>query len=280
MSFLIVSNPEAGSAEEGMADRALHLLPDAEAFHLEPDADLGRAVDEAVRDDRVVVAAGGDGTVSACVQHLVGRGTLGVLPAGTRNHLARDLDLNDEEAALAALKERRTSRVDLGRLDDRHFINNVALGLYPQLVEKRERDEERIGRWPAMLRAASRVLREGEPVVGTIAADGDARKVGAWMVFVGNNRFLTTPGRIGRRERLDEGVLDLRLLLVGTRARLAYSVVRGRTWGPRRVVRREARRVELRLLQEGALAVDGEVEEPVRRAEIEIVPRALTLVVP
>lgn len=280
MSFLIVSNPDAGSAQEGLAHRALDVLPDAEAFHLAPDADLGAAVDEAVRDDRVVVAAGGDGTVSAVAQHLVGRGTLGVLPAGTRNHFARDLEVTDEETALAVLKERRTTQIDLGRIGDRHFVNNVAVGLYPQLVEERERDEERIGRWPAMVRAAFRVLREGEPVVGTIAADGDARRIGAWMAFVGNNRFMTTPGRLGRRERLDEGVLDVRLLLVGTRTRLAYSVLRGRTWGPRRIVRHQAERVELRLAGPRAIAVDGEVEDPVREAEMEIVPRALRVAVP
>lgn len=280
MSFLIVSNPEAGSAEDGLAHRAADVLPEAERFHLGPEADLGAAVDEAVRDDRVVVAAGGDGTVSAVAQHLVGRGTLAVLPTGTRNHFARDLGVADEETAIAALKDRRTEEIDVGRIGDRHFINNVAVGLYPQLVEERERDEEHIGRWPAMLRAAARVLREGEPVVGTISADGDARRLGAWIAFVGNNRFMTTPGRLGRRERLDEGVLDVRLLLVGTRTRLAYSVLRGRTWGARRIVRHEARRVDLRFVEPRAIAVDGEVGDPVREVELEIVPRALRVVVP
>lgn len=277
MSFLIVSNPHAGPEEGELAHRALGALPDAAPFSLEPDADLRAAVDEAVRDDRVVVAAGGDGTVSAVAQHLVGRGTLGVLPAGTRNHFARDLRVADEEAAIVALKKGETAAIDVGRLGDRHFVNNVALGLYPELVEERERDEERIGRWPAMIRAAVRVLRESEPVVGTIEADGDARELGAWMVFVGNNRFGIRPGR---RERLDEGVLDVRLLLVGPRARLAYRVLRGRAWGSRRIVRRDAQRVAVRLGRRRPLAVDGEVEDPVQETEIEIVPGALRVVVP
>lgn len=280
MSFLIVSNPEAGSAEDGLAHRALDLLPDAEPFALEPGADLGAAVDAAVAEERVLVAAGGDGTISAVAQHLVGRGTLGVLPAGTRNHFARDLEVADEEAALAALQEGKTSMIDVGRVGDRHFVNNVAVGLYPQLVEERERGEDRIGRWPAMIRAAFRVLRESEPLVGTIEADGDARHLGAWMVFVGNNRFALRTGGPGSRERLDEGVLDLRLLLIGTRARLAYRVLRGRAWASKRFLRRDAERVHVGLLNERAIAVDGEVQDPVREAEIEIVPRALRVVVP
>jgi len=280
MSFLIVSNPEAGSAEDGLAHRALDLLPDAEPFSLEPDADLGAAVEAAVEEERVVVAAGGDGTISAVAQHLVGRGTLGVIPAGTRNHFARDLEVADEEAALVALKEGKTSMIDVGRVGDRHFVNNVAVGLYPQLVEERERGEDRIGRWPAMIRAAFRVLRESEPLVGTIEADGDARHLGAWMVFVGNNRFALRTGGPGSRERLDEGVLDLRLLLIGTRARLAYRVLRGRAWASKRFLRRDAERVRVGLMNERAIAVDGEVEDPVREAEIEIVPRALRVVVP
>lgn len=275
-----MSNPEAGSAQEGLAQRAVSVLPDAERFHLGRDADLGSAVAEAVRGDRVVVAAGGDGTVSAVIQHLVGRGTLAVLPAGTRNHFARDLGVTDEETAIAALKERRTEWIDLGRVGDRHFINNVVVGLYPHLVEERERDEDRIGRWPATVRAAFRVLRESEPLVGTIEADGDARHLGAWMVFVGNNRFALRTGGPGRRERLDEGVLDLRLLLVGTRARLAYRVLRGRAWSSKRLLRKEAGRVGVRLLKDRPIAVDGEVEGPVRSAEIEIVPGALRVVVP
>jgi len=280
VGFLIVSNPEAGSAEEGLAQRALDLLPDAEPFALEPGADLGAAVEAAVEEGRVVVAAGGDGTISAAAQHLVGRGTLGVIPAGTRNHFARDLDVADEEAALAALQEGKTSMIDVGRVGDRHFVNNVAVGLYPQLVEERERGEDRIGRWPATIRAAFRVLRESEPLVGTIEADGDARHLGAWMVFVGNNRFALRTGGPGSRERLDEGVLDLRLLLIGTRARLAYRVLRGRAWASKRFLRRDAERVRVGLVDERAIAVDGEVEDPVREAEIEIVPRALRVVVP
>src|SRR6266496_3487397 len=78
-----------------------------------------------------LVAAGGDGTVNAVVQHLVARGTLAVLPGGTLNHFARDLGVRNPERALEALERGEPRPVDLGRVDGKVFVNGVGLGLYP-----------------------------------------------------------------------------------------------------------------------------------------------------
>src|SRR4051794_16830707 len=71
-------NPKSGSGTgDDRLDAALAALPDAEVVRIEPGVDLGRHVDAAIAADRVVVAAGGDGTVNAVAQHVVGRGVLG-----------------------------------------------------------------------------------------------------------------------------------------------------------------------------------------------------------
>ncbi len=130
--YLLVRNPQSGSqADEELAAEARRRLPDVDSFDLEPRADLAGAIDRALLEDRVVVAAGGDGTVNAVAQHLVARGTLGILPGGTLNHFARDLGVRDPARALQALERGQPRAVDLGRVDGRVFVNSASLGLYP-----------------------------------------------------------------------------------------------------------------------------------------------------
>jgi diacylglycerol kinase family enzyme len=129
------------------------------------------------------------------------------------------------------------------------------------------------------------VLRRATPLVGTVAVDGDVRQLDAWILFVGNNRFGMAPGRIGAREKLDEGVLDVRVLTASGRTRgpanLAWAVLRDRAWSGRRPVETEGRRLEIHLADRPRLlSLDGEVTEPVDHAVIEIVPRALRVLHP
>ena len=284
---MLVLNPGSGSADDvgELAREARSRLGAVRSIEL-ASADLPGAVDESLAEGRVVVAAGGDGTVNAVAQLVVGKGTLGVLPAGTLNHFARDLGVDDADAAFDALAAGRTRTIDVGKLNGRRFfLNNVGIGLYPEMVYRRDRVGQRAGKWVAAAGAAVRLLREGRPVTGTIIADDDPRILFAWMVFVGNNRFGTAPGRIGQRERIDEGILDVGLFLAGPRgarrSSVAWRVLRSRPWETStRVIRREARRVEVRLDGDPRwMSWDGETGNRVRGVEAEIVPHGLRVVV-
>lgn len=266
-----------------MLARVRKRLPDAEILELTPQVDLGRAVARAVEEDRVVVAAGGDGTVNAVVQHVVGRGTMGVLPAGTLNHFARDLGVDDMEAALDALERGRARPIDVGLAGGVYFVNNAGLGLYPEGV--RERERSRWGKALASVGASARLLRTAQPLVGTIEADGDRRALFAWVVFVGNNRFGTAPGSFGARTRLDQGVLDVGVVTAGrratSRAKAAWRLARGTPWQSRRLVRTEAREVVVRL--EGLprpVSRDGEQGDPTNELEVRLVPHGLRVLGP
>ncbi|MEO7242957.1 MAG: diacylglycerol kinase family protein, partial [Variovorax sp.] len=111
----------------------------------------------------IVVAGGGDGTVSSVAAALAGSDiTLGVLPLGTLNHFAKDLGLPLElDAAVRCIVAGQSTRVDVGEVNGRVFINNSSLGLYPDIVRERERQQKRIGRgkWPALLWASVSALR-------------------------------------------------------------------------------------------------------------------------
>ena len=157
-----------------------------------------------------VVAGGGDGTVSALASALAGTPTpLGVLPLGTLNHFAKDagIPLNLEKA-VATVAARHTKRVDVGRVNDRVFINNASIGIYPSIVESRDRLRERgRSKWTALALATVDVLRrEGEV---TIRLEDDRARILARtpFVFVGNNEYRAEGLRLGARMRLDAGQL-------------------------------------------------------------------------
>ncbi len=108
----------------------------------------------------MLVAAGGDGTVSTlasivvehAVEHAVEHGAsnnvvLGVLPLGTLNHFAKDAGIpTDLDEAVKTLTAGRTATVDVGEVNGRVFLNNSSIGLYPRLVRERDRLRGR-GRW-------------------------------------------------------------------------------------------------------------------------------------
>ena len=124
----------------------------------------------------MIVAAGGDGTVSAVAANVAGTGIpLGVLPLGTLNHFARDLGLPfDVEEAVRVLKSGRAIAVDTGEVNGHTFMNNSSIGLYPRLVRYRNQQQHRLGRgkWSALLRATLTVLHR-HPLFGVRVCTSD-----------------------------------------------------------------------------------------------------------
>ena len=165
--------------------------------------------------DRAVVAAGGDGTVSAVAAGLVDTSTcLGVLPMGTLNHFAKDLDIPiDEDAAIGVIASDRTRSVDAGEVNGRLFINNSSLGLYPDIVRERNKRQRRLGhgKWRALLDASINAARRYPLLDVKIELDGTTLTRSTPFVFVGNNAYKMEGFEIGERDALDGGQLSLYL---------------------------------------------------------------------
>ena len=172
--------------------------------------------------------AGGDGTLRAAAEVLAG-GEVALLPvpAGTRNHFARDLGIASTADAGAAARDGVTREVDVGSVNGRCFLNNASLGAYPNLVEERE---ERERRWPkpvANVIAAWRQLRRG----GRLQVIVDGEPFAVWSVFVGNGRYGDSLRDLVTRDTLDANVLDIRIVRADqrlARSRLFASVLFGR----------------------------------------------------
>ena len=177
-----------------------------------------------------VVAGGGDGTVSAAAAALAGTGRpLGLLPLGTLNHLARDAGIPATlEAAAAIIAAGHVRCIDVGEVNGRVFVNNSAVGLYPEMVRFRDEQEMHGSRRRlAMLRASLRALRSFRRRRLWISAPGLEAPIRTPLLFVGNNRYSASLFALGRRESLDAGELCLYAVRARSRVHLFAAGLRG-----------------------------------------------------
>ena len=239
----------------------------------------------------VIAAGGGDGTVSTVAAALVGGPiALGVLPLGTLNHFAKDMRLPlDLETAIGVIARGATRRIDVGEVNGRVFINNSGLGLYPDIVRDRERQQRRLGRgkWPALVWATIGALRRF-PFLGVrLSVDGKEGVRRTPFVFIGNNVYLMQGFAIGERERLDSGCLSLyvahrpgrlRLLLLALRA-LVGRLEQTRDFDAMRAaeIDIESRRRRLRVATDGEITVmTPPLRYRIRPASLAVVAGAAT----
>lgn len=140
-----------------------------------------------------MVVAGGDGTINAVLGPVLDSGAaLGVLPQGTFNFTGRDRGMPEALAeAVRVLVETEPRHVQVGRVNERHFLVNASLGLYPQLLEDREAFKQSLGRsrTVAVVAGAVSLLRRRHRFHLEVACDGDAMQLDACTLVVGNNRL-------------------------------------------------------------------------------------------
>ena len=236
----------------------------------------------------LIVAGGGDGTMNAVASVLAGSETaLGVLPLGTLNHFARDLGIPLAlDAAVGAVVQGKRKSIDVGEVNRRVFVNNSSLGLYPAIVHQREKQRRRLGRgkWHAMLWAMLTVLRSHPFLELTLELEGVAHRRRTPFVFIGNNVYQMEGFTIGRRERLDAGVLSVYLTQRRRRIGLVLLALRAIVGmlhqardfeaGTTRELRIESRHKRL------LVATDGEVAALETPLEYRIRPGALQVIAP
>ena len=236
--IVIVNAGSGGGNDQALVDRLARLLAAAGVRAVIELARSGDAIAAAVgnaiaRRPRLIVAGGGDGTVSTVAAGLVDTGiALGVLPLGTLNHFAKDLGIPlDLADAVALLADGRTAPVDVGEVNGRIFVNNSSLGLYPDIVRDRERQQKRLGRgkWPAFVWATLAALRRFPFLGVALLVDGKEVLRRTPFVFIGNNEYRMEGFAIGERSALDDGRLSLYVAQRPGRWRLLQLALRALT---------------------------------------------------
>ena len=241
----------AAAEERGVS---VHVLRDGEDL-----VELARSADT-----DVLGMAGGDGSLGAVAQVAIERDLPFVcIPWGTRNHFAIDAGLRaDDPLGAVAAFGGTERRVDVGRVEDRVFLNNVSLGVYARLVHRRERRRRRDEAF-ARLRALGLSLWQDRRWTRRFRIDG--RPIHASVVLVANNEYLEQLTSLGERERLDGGVLAL----------YAARGVRRLRW-----TERTADRFRIDSGRALHAAVDGEPAVLASPLELRVDPGALRLLVP
>ena len=270
----------AAFARQGL-DAEQHACADAAAMELALDAALARR-------PRVVVAAGGDGTATSVAARLLDTGiALGLLPLGTLNHFAKDLELPLElDGAARVIADGAMRTIDVGEVDGRVFLNNSSLGLYPHIVVDREAARRRLhlGKWPALARATWRALREPHALTITLHVDGATLRRRTPFLFVGNNRYTLQGLEAGRREHLDGGRLSLHVLREQTPLGFLWLALRtlcGRMSTARDFESRTAAGFQVDAAGDAIdVACDGEVTRVPLPLRYRVRPRALRVLAP
>ena len=256
----------------------------------------GSEVEKSARDaihssSPLIVVGGGDGTLSTFASIIVSSGAekvLGVLPLGTLNHFAQDLHIPPTlvDAVRVVLAGYQT-RIDVGEVNGRIFINNSSLGLYPQIVRERVK-QQRLGhgKWPAFIWAAWTVFRRYPFVEVRLVVAREQLNCRTPFVFIGNNPYSMEAFSIGRRERLDAGILSLYITKRAGRwglIRLALRALFGHLRNEKDFVvmttdhvKIESRRRRHRL----RVAFDGEVDVLEPPLQYRVRPGALRVIVP
>jgi diacylglycerol kinase family enzyme len=163
----------------------------------------------------IVVAGGGDGTISAVAAALIGTDKiLGVLPLGTLNHFAKDLEIPlDVEPAIETVIAGRVVAVDVGEVNGRFFLNNSSLGIYPKIVDWRDAQRKHgKGKWPAFFSAALAALQRYPVLRVQLSGNGQQLNRKTPVVFIGNNQYEVQGLNLGARRCLNAGRLCLYVL--------------------------------------------------------------------
>ena len=210
---VLLVNPRSGGGKAARFDLVAQCRERGiEAIMFEPGDDLTMLATAAVRDGADALGmAGGDGSQAAVAAVAADHGLPYVcIPAGTRNHFALDLgiDATDVAGALDAFLDGQERRIDLGRVNGRLFVNNVAMGVYAAIVQS-----------PAYRDHKMRTVIDMLPeLVGPGAQPYDLRFNGpdgrahesATVLLVSNNRYGVDPRpQRGTRGDLAGGVLGV-----------------------------------------------------------------------
>jgi diacylglycerol kinase family enzyme len=232
---VLLMNPKSGGGKAELHD----LEGESRKRGIEPvilrsgDDFQALARDAVARGADALGAAGGDGTQALIAEVAMEHDLPFVcIPAGTRNHFALDLgvDRDDVVGALDAFTDGVERQVDLARVNDRLFVNNVSLGVYARIVQSEEYRDDKLGTVARML--PELLGPDNDPF--DLEFDGPTGNAhdSADLILVSNNVYnLERIAGFGTRRRMDQGVLGITVVEVRNATDLAELVALQTTGG-------------------------------------------------
>ncbi len=230
------------------------------------------------------IVCGGDGSLCLAASGVVETGlTLGILPMGTANDLARTLAIPDDlDAAVDIILAGNRRRIDLGTVNDVPFFNVASIGLATDLAQELSSELKR--RWGRLgyAVAAFRALARARRFSAWVDENGATHRTRTMQIAVGNGRFYGGGTVVAENATIDDGRLDLYSLEMRTVWKLALMVFSFRSgqhgaWSEVRTLR--GTEFTIRTRRPRPVNADGEIlsETP---AVFKVHPGAVTVFAP
>ena len=261
--LVVAVNPNSGTDDYDPGKEILRLLPRAEIREISEEHGVSELLQDAARDGaRALGVAGGDGSLATAAAVALEHGLpLAVVPAGTLNHFARDVGVETPDDAAEAVTKGSAVKVDVAEVNGTPFLNTASMGVYPELVDRRDALSGRMGKWAALTVAAAQVLRRATPV--DVVLSGRPAKV--WILFVGNCCYTPRGLAPAWRPRLEDGLLDVQYLRADvpfSRTRAVLGTLLGVSDRGSAYVEFQAESLDV-VVRSGAqqIAYDGEIGE-------------------
>ncbi|MDG4888598.1 MULTISPECIES: diacylglycerol kinase family protein [unclassified Mesorhizobium] len=297
MRFAAVLNKDGGTLRTtdvaAFADRVRELL-EAAGHSVQIDivagGEIATALEKAIarRTVDVVLAGGGDGTVSTAASLLMNKKkALAILPAGTMNLFARSLGIPQTlEAALKAFTDGEVKAVDMATANGRPFVHQFSIGMHARMVQLREKMDfgSRLGKMRASVRAAWATIKNPRTLKVTLTIGKTDIITRATGIGISNNLF--GEGHLPYADNPAGGVLGIYVSVARRRrdlVKLLLAMLRGR-W-------RQSEHVEIHQADKAVLKIhssptkfkavmDGELVKLERETTVEIHPATLNVLVP
>jgi diacylglycerol kinase (ATP) len=207
--IVVILNPAARSERARDVWEQIKALPRARILPTAAQGDAQRLARESAEAGcRMVVAAGGDGTVNEVVNGIAGtEAALGVLPVGTMNIFASELGLpSDIEEAWDIIDAGYTRTIDLAKANEQYFVQLAGIGIDAQVVERTSREFKRnFGPLSYVFNAAQIAAQKPPRII--VESEGITRE--GSFVLIGNGRYYGAPIKVFKDARLDDGRLDV-----------------------------------------------------------------------
>lgn len=161
-----------------------------------------------------IISVGGDGTAYEVVNGIGNRNiVLGVLPAGTGNDFARMIKMpKDSYAILQILKTAKTKRVDIGKVNNRYFLNCSSVGIDAEIVKETEAIKKYVSGPSAYLLGVFKTLTKYKNKEVEILIDNKKIKRNIELVAVSNGKYYGGGMKINPMADFHDGLLDICLV--------------------------------------------------------------------
>ncbi|WP_421950711.1 diacylglycerol/lipid kinase family protein [Pelagibacterium sp.] len=292
--FYLVLNVNSGTVQAlGVTSDTLRAMFAAHGLEVtidaDPDTQLPDRIQKAIDSDAdTIIAAGGDGTVTALATAIIHSDkNLAILPLGTANLLARDLGVPlDLDEAVEALRDMEPLAIDVSEVNGTIFLHKAVIGVIPELAAGREYIRgQGVGAKIGFVRYFFRRISRARRLALEIATgDGSTRIERVQAIAVASNPYDEGLGRFFHRDKLDTGLLTiyvLRHLRIGDVFKLAMGMLAGHWRDYDALDISTAHSVTIRSKKPRLqLMIDGEVQSLEAPLQFRIYPRALSVLAP